>query len=206
LRVLIVEDHADTAASMAILLELFGHEVQTVGDGVTAVERAAAWSPDVVLLDIVLPGLDGYDVARRLRRQEQGRRAFLVAITGLGQPSDRRRSHEAGIDVHLVKPVDPELLRRLLESQGGPAMPAAEQRTGRGRHRPTVSSPALYLWSAQPLLMRCSTVLQSLAGDPLLESKAAALSGRLVALQRCLGNFRFAGRAAGGGSRRWSCS
>jgi two-component system OmpR family response regulator len=114
LRVLVVEDHADTADSLALLLTLFGHEVRVARDGPTALEMARAFPPDVVLLDIGLPGIDGWQVAERLRQQSGQKRPLLIAVTGYGQDADHRRSQEAGIDLHLLKPVDPDQLRRLL--------------------------------------------------------------------------------------------
>jgi two-component system, OmpR family, response regulator len=115
LRVLVVEDYPDTATSTALLLKLFGHEVDVAGDGPTALRAAAAFPPDVVLLDIGLPGMDGYEVARRLRGQPLARRPFFIAVSGYRQPADRRREVEAGIDMHLLKPVDPDHLRLLLQ-------------------------------------------------------------------------------------------
>jgi two-component system CheB/CheR fusion protein len=105
-RVLVVDDNVDLARGLARLLKLLGHEVQMVHDGPSALEAARAFRPVVVLLDIGLPGLDGYEVARRLRREDWGRDAQIIAITGYGQEDDRRRSTEAGCDHHLVKPID----------------------------------------------------------------------------------------------------
>jgi two-component system CheB/CheR fusion protein len=99
-----------------MLLQASGHEVCAAHDGHEALETAARFQPQVVLLDIGLPKLDGYEVARRLRRQPGLDKALLVALTGYGQEEDRRRSLEAGMDRHLVKPVDPAELERLLAS------------------------------------------------------------------------------------------
>jgi CheY-like chemotaxis protein len=99
------------------LLRLWGYEVRVVHDGVQAVVAAAAFRPEVVFLDIGLPGLDGYEVARQLRAGGANR-LLLVAMTGWGQANDRRRSREAGFDHHLVKPVDPAEVQRLLASSG----------------------------------------------------------------------------------------
>jgi CheY-like chemotaxis protein len=115
LRVLIAEGHEDNAQTTAWLLRLYGHEVQIAADGPSALQAALAGSFDVVLLEIILPGLCGWDVARRLRECKTAGRPVLIAVTGLGRPEDRRRSAQAGIDLHLVKPVDPELLRKVLE-------------------------------------------------------------------------------------------
>jgi CheY-like chemotaxis protein len=114
LRVLVVEDHADSAATLAVLLRLHGHEVDVAPDGPTALRIAAQNPPDVALLDIGLPGMDGFEVARRLQEQAAGKMPLLVAVTGYGQEEHRRRSKQAGIDLHLLKPVDPEELKKLL--------------------------------------------------------------------------------------------
>jgi CheY-like chemotaxis protein len=115
LRILIVEDHADGADSLAMLLGLYGYDVVIARDGPNAVERARDYRPDVVLLDLGLPKMSGYDVARQMAGLHPERRPFLVAVTGYGRDEDRRRSAEAGIDLHLVKPVDPERLCSILE-------------------------------------------------------------------------------------------
>jgi CheY-like chemotaxis protein len=115
LRVLIVEDCEDAAASLALLLRLDGHEVHVAGNGGMALRVAQDWPPDVVLLDIGLPGLDGYEVAKRLRARAAGMKPLLIAITGYGRDEDRRRSAEAGIDLHLLKPADPAGLRQMLK-------------------------------------------------------------------------------------------
>jgi CheY-like chemotaxis protein len=114
LRVLVVEDHADSAETLAVLLRLHGHEVDVAPDGPTALRIAAQNPPDVALLDIGLPGMDGFEVARRLQEQVAGKMPLLVAVTGYGQEEHRRRSKQAGIDLHLLKPVDPEELKQLL--------------------------------------------------------------------------------------------
>ncbi|HEX9942031.1 MAG TPA: ATP-binding protein [Thermoanaerobaculia bacterium] len=114
LRVLVVEDNLDAAESLATLLRLWNHDVAVVHDGRTALEAAREQQPEVVLLDIGLPGLDGYQVARRLREELGLDHTLLVAMTGYGQPEDRRRSLEAGIHHHFVKPVEPIVLRNLL--------------------------------------------------------------------------------------------
>jgi PAS domain S-box-containing protein len=114
LKVLVVEDNIDAAESLATLLRLWNHEVTVVHDGRSALDAARDQHPEVVLLDIGLPGLDGYQVARHLREDVGLDHALLVAMTGYGQPEDRRRSHEAGIHHHFVKPVEPMVLRNLL--------------------------------------------------------------------------------------------
>ena len=115
-RLLVVDDNKDAAESMAMLLELWGHEVVCVYDGHSALEAAARCCPEAVFLDIGLPGMDGYEVAERLRELPQSAEAILVAVTGYGQDEDRRRSRAAGINYHLVKPVAPETLHSLLDS------------------------------------------------------------------------------------------
>jgi CheY-like chemotaxis protein len=123
LRILVVEDQADTAATLALLLRMEGHEVQVAPDGPAAVGAVQTAPPDVLLLDIGLPGMSGWEVARWVTEQPAKKRPLLVAITGYGREEDRRRSEEAGIDLHLVKPVDPEkllgLLRRFRRVVGG---------------------------------------------------------------------------------------
>jgi CheY-like chemotaxis protein len=112
-RVLVVDDNVDAALSLSRLLQAAGHEVEAVHDGLAALASAPKWRPEVILLDIGLPGIDGYEVARRLRSQPETRGAVLVALTGYGQDEDRRRSQEAGFDHHLVKPVERGSLQRL---------------------------------------------------------------------------------------------
>ncbi len=114
MRVLVVDDSRDAAESLALLLRAAGHEVSTAYAGPAALEAARAFRPEAVLLDIGLPGMDGYEVARRLRRESGLDRALLVAVTGYGQDEDRRRAHEAGFDHHLVKPADLETLQGIL--------------------------------------------------------------------------------------------
>jgi signal transduction histidine kinase/CheY-like chemotaxis protein len=136
LRVLVVDDNVDAAQSLAVLLNLWGHEVCTAHDGAAALEAAQAWQPEVVLLDIGLPGMDGYEVARRLRAAQGPARPLLVALTGYAQEEDRRRSREAGFDRHLVKPADPETLEVLLAQSEWRGAEAAVAVT------PTASEPA----------------------------------------------------------------
>jgi CheY-like chemotaxis protein/two-component sensor histidine kinase len=114
LRILIVDDNRDTASSLGMLLRIMGNDIWTAHDGARGVEMAEEFRPDVLLLDIGLPKLDGYQACRRIREQDWGRRMVLIAVTGWGQDEDRRRSHEAGFDHHLVKPVDPQALMKLL--------------------------------------------------------------------------------------------
>ena len=115
LRVLIAEDEADTAFSTAILLQLDGHAVEVARTGPEVLAAVAASDPHVVLLDIGLPQIDGCEVAKRIKARHALKTPLLVAMTGYGSEADRHRSAEAGIDLHFVKPVDPELLRDLLK-------------------------------------------------------------------------------------------
>jgi len=113
-RILVADDNADALETLATVLELGGHEVFSAANGSLALESAERHLPEVALLDIGMPLLDGYEVARRIRAQAWGKRITLVALTGWGQESDRRRSQEAGFDSHLVKPLDLEKLTQLL--------------------------------------------------------------------------------------------
>jgi signal transduction histidine kinase/ActR/RegA family two-component response regulator len=115
-RVLVVDDNQDSVDSIALLLRLWGHEVRTAHEGQSALKAARTYQPQVVLMDIGLPGMSGHEVARQLRQEWSPDQMLLVALTGYGQDEDRRRSQEAGIDQHLVKPVDPAALQALLES------------------------------------------------------------------------------------------
>jgi PAS domain S-box-containing protein len=118
LRILVVDDNVDAAESIAMLLSMQGHETQSVHSARAALEAVPSFLPDVVLLDIGLPEMDGYEVARRLRSQHSNaiERMRLVAVTGYGQPEDRERAKEAGFDRHLVKPVEPDALNEFLRS------------------------------------------------------------------------------------------
>jgi two-component system, sensor histidine kinase len=114
LRVLVVEDHKDAANSLQILMTLLGHEARVAYDGPEGVKAAADWRPDVIISDIGLPGLDGFEVARELRRNPVTAAVVLVALTGYGQPHDRQHALEAGFDHFLTKPADPTALQQLL--------------------------------------------------------------------------------------------
>jgi CheY-like chemotaxis protein len=113
-RVLVVEDQTDAGNLLGKVLQGWGHQVRIVHDGHAALEAAEHFRPDVVLLDIGLPGMDGYQVAERLRARPNLQRTVLIAITGYGQEEDRDRSQQAGFHRHLVKPVDPPFLEELL--------------------------------------------------------------------------------------------
>jgi CheY-like chemotaxis protein len=116
-RILVVDDNRDSAISLGMMLQLMGNEVRTAHDGLEALRTAEVFGPDVVLLDIGLPKLNGYEVARRIRSEAWGRDVLLIAVTGWGQEEDKRRSKEAGFNFHLVKPVEPAALEKLLSSQ-----------------------------------------------------------------------------------------
>ena len=113
-KVLVTDDNEDAAAALALLLTHMGNDVQIAHDGEEALTVAAQFHPDLILMDVGMPRLDGLEATRRLRKTEWGRRAAIVALTGWGQDADKRRSHEAGVDDHLVKPVDPEALEKVL--------------------------------------------------------------------------------------------
>jgi two-component system CheB/CheR fusion protein len=113
-RVLVVDDNKDGAESLAMMLQLWGHEATVAHDGPGALQAAEAFRPDVIFLDIGLPGMDGYQVAKRLREQPTLQDTVLVALTGFNQEEDRRRSSEAGFNLHLVKPVDLDALQAIL--------------------------------------------------------------------------------------------
>jgi CheY-like chemotaxis protein len=113
-RVLVVDDNADSAESLSLLLELMGHTVRTAHDGQEALEQAEAFRPELVLMDIGMPRMDGYEAARRLRQLPWASGVVIVALTGWGQDEDKRRSEEAGFNRHLIKPVDPAALEGIL--------------------------------------------------------------------------------------------
>ena len=113
-RVLVVDDNEDLARGLARLLEFHGHQVQVAHDGPAGVEIAKQWQPEFVLLDIGLPGMDGYQVTAALRQDVQTKGAVIVAISGYGEDEDRLRSMEAGFDHHLVKPINPSELQQIL--------------------------------------------------------------------------------------------
>jgi len=116
IRILVVDDNQDSADSLGLLLKLLGNEVRVAHDGLEAVALANEFQPRVVLLDIGLPTLNGFEAAERIRQQPWGKQAVMIAVTGWGESVDRQRSKKAGFDYHLVKPVDPDVLTRLLQS------------------------------------------------------------------------------------------
>jgi CheY-like chemotaxis protein len=114
MRVLIVEDNRDTARTLQLVLRRYGHEVEVAHTGRAGVEAARAWQPDVLLCDLGLPEMDGFEVAAALRQDPTTTDLRMIAITGYGRPEDRLRSQEAGFELHLTKPVDPRDLQLLL--------------------------------------------------------------------------------------------
>jgi CheY-like chemotaxis protein len=114
--ILVVDDNMDAADSLSYLLRSFGHDVQVALNGPDALDATAAFRPDIVFLDIGMPGMDGYEVATRLRRQAGLENTVLVALSGYGSDKDRRHSFEVGFDVHLVKPVDADTLTSILDT------------------------------------------------------------------------------------------
>ncbi|MGH8296025.1 MAG: ATP-binding protein [Steroidobacteraceae bacterium] len=138
-RVLVVDDNTDTADSLAALLRLARHETYTAHDGLEALKAAEHLHPDVVLLDIQMPQLDGYEVCRRMRQRPWGKSMTLVAVTGLGQEEDRRKSREAGFDAHLTKPPDYAAITRLLASRPVPPDPAEAASASRSGARAAAS-------------------------------------------------------------------
>ncbi len=123
-RVLIIEDDADSREMLRCALELDGYEVHVADDGLAGVQMALSVRPEVVIVDLGLPGIDGYEVARRIRATGAGRRMRLITLSGYGQPEDRRRSQEAGFDVHLVKPVDDGTLAEAIQAPPPPSASA----------------------------------------------------------------------------------
>jgi CheY-like chemotaxis protein len=113
-RILVVDDNVDVVETTTMLLSLSGHQVRSAKDGLQALHLASEFRPDVVLLDIGLPLMDGYEVARRLRQTPQTAGALLIALTGYGQQGDRQRGRDAGFDGHMLKPVDPHALAKLI--------------------------------------------------------------------------------------------
>jgi signal transduction histidine kinase/CheY-like chemotaxis protein len=125
-RVLIVDDNADAAETLAVLVGMLGHEVQQTNSPVKVPEIAAAWQPGVILLDLGMPAMNGYEVAQQIRKQPWGENIMLVAVTGWGQEADRQRTRTAGFDFHLVKPADFDKLQAILEMPGSPNIRVAD--------------------------------------------------------------------------------
>jgi len=121
LKVLVVDDNADGAETLSLLLQLAGYQVRIASDGLTALSVAETFRPDAILLDIGLPVLDGYEVARRIRANAALERVLLIALTGYGHDSDRERSQTVGFDHYFVKPTDPRVLCEVLARCSVPA-------------------------------------------------------------------------------------
>ena len=135
-RILVVDDNRDSAISLGMMLKLMGNETHTAHDGLAAIEAAEKFRPDMILLDIGLPNMNGYDACRIIRQQPWSKGIVIVALTGWGQDSDRRRSGEAGFDHHLVKPVEIDALAKLLgRRERGASGMTLDQPTGATRHR-----------------------------------------------------------------------
>jgi CheY-like chemotaxis protein len=134
LRILVIDDNVDSAETMTLFLRCQGHDVRLGGDGLEAVRIADQFRPDVILLDIGLPGLSGYEVARTIRLQAWAREICLTAVSGWSQETDRARSRDAGFDHHLVKPVDPDVPACILASAAARAMVARERRGAPAPH------------------------------------------------------------------------
>jgi PAS domain S-box-containing protein len=115
-RILVVDDNVDAAESLAMLLSISGHQVRTANNGLAGLDQVSSFRPDVVLLDLGMPGIDGYETARKIRESQSDKQPFVVALTGWGQDEDRRRTKEAGFDFHMVKPVDTTALQDLLST------------------------------------------------------------------------------------------
>jgi CheY-like chemotaxis protein len=115
-RVVIIDDNSDAAKTMAMLIEQLGASVRTAHDARSGLEAVHEFRPEIAFLDIGMPGMDGYEVCRRIRQAPGGGNLVVVAVTGWGQPQDKQRALDAGFDAHLTKPVDPAALARLLAS------------------------------------------------------------------------------------------
>ena len=136
-RILVVDDNVDLATSLAMMLQMLGHEVRTVHDGQSAVAAVPEFEPDLIFLDIGMPRMNGYDTCRQIRSHPQGQDPVIVALSGWGQDHDKQRSHEAGMDLHLVKPFDPALLESMLAKLGG-----RDSAAGQPRAMPPEPQPA----------------------------------------------------------------
>ena len=119
-KILVADDDQDSAESLAMLLQMMGHEVRSALNGLEAIAVAAAFEPDLIVLDIGMPGLDGYEVCRRIRQQPWAHAVVIAALTGWTRDEDRDRSQEAGFNHYLVKPVDPQVLADLVARITGP--------------------------------------------------------------------------------------
>jgi CheY-like chemotaxis protein len=132
-RLLVVEDDRDVRESLRTMLELTGHEVHAAEDGPSGLAAIRRLAPDIALVDIGLPGLDGYEVARRVRAEPGGAKPVLVALTGYGSAEDRERAHEAGFDLHLVKPITSDQLARILGDAQTRVLERSDETAARAR-------------------------------------------------------------------------
>jgi len=128
-RILVVDDNVDAAATLAVLLRLEGHRVETSNDGESALRSVATARPDVAFIDLNMPGMDGCTLGERLRALPATRGITLVALTGMGQEADVARTRKAGFDAHLTKPADPELVLRLAAGDGAEVLPLRRDRS-----------------------------------------------------------------------------
>jgi CheY-like chemotaxis protein len=152
-RVLVVDDNSDSGSSLAMMLELMGHQTAQAYDGQEAVEAAAQFKPDVVVLDIGMPGLNGYEAARRVRAESWGKDIMLIALTGWGQAEDRSRAQEAGFDHHMTKPTDPMAFAKVLvNSRARRSCDSGEFERARARFNGTHMPP---VWLARPVCQDC---------------------------------------------------
>ena len=117
-KILVADDDQDSAESLAMLIQLMGHDVRAAQSGLAAIDVAEAFRPDLIVLDIGMPGLDGYEVCRRIRQHEWGRAIVIAALTGWSRDEDRDRSEQAGFNHYLIKPVDPKALEELIAGVG----------------------------------------------------------------------------------------
>jgi len=118
MRVLVVDDYPDAAETACLLIGMLGHDCRAANSGNEALEEAARFDPEIVILDIGLPDMTGYEVARLLRERANGKPLHLAAVTGWGQPADRVRAYAAGFDQHILKPADAEKLKSILTAAG----------------------------------------------------------------------------------------
>jgi CheY-like chemotaxis protein len=165
LRILVVEDDCDTADSTVMLLDLLGFQARSACNGTLALQEAQACWPDVVLLDLGLPGMDGFEVAKRLRAStpSHGKRLFIVVVSGYSGDSFCARSKEEGIDLHLAKPVEPAVLEGLLRGLQPTVMPSAERKVSPFERRASCS-PTLRHYSDMALLKHCVQAATNIRG------------------------------------------
>lgn len=180
-RILVVDDNVDLATSLAMMLQMLGHEVRTVHDGPSAIAAVPELGPDLIFLDIGMPRMNGYETCRQIRTSPNGQDAVIVALSGWGQDHDKQRSHEAGMDLHLVKPFDPALLESMLARIGG-----RDSTSGEPREIPPAPDPApqaqLDAANAAPLIEAANAPSDSGPIDP----EAAVEAARYALYRRVL--------------------